>query len=65
MLIDYKSNWIDRSLPFEEEAARLKEAYAGQIGIYAEALEKGIGKPVKEAYLYLFEAERVIDMKKG
>ena len=65
VLIDYKSNWIDRSLPFEEEAARLKEAYAGQIGIYAEALEKGIGKPVKEAYLYLFEAERVIDMKKG
>lgn len=56
VLLDYKTNWIDRSKPFEAEAQRLRQSYRRQIDIYSEALEEALGKPVKEAYLYLFGA---------
>ena len=56
ILLDYKTNWIDSSKPFEEEAARLRETYAKQMEIYKDALHEATGKQVKEAYLYLFGA---------
>lgn len=45
ILIDYKT---DRVKTGSELAAR----YAGQLGFYAEALEKTFGKPVREKLLY-------------
>ena len=62
VLIDYKTNWIDRSRPFEEEAERLKNVYGEQIRLYREALAKALGVPVDEAYLYLFSAEACIEV---
>lgn len=62
VLIDYKTNWIDAGKPFAEEEKRLKAAYTRQIQIYKSALECTLGKPVKEAYLYLFSAEKQIEM---
>ncbi len=62
VLLDYKTNWIDRALPFEQEADRLRRMYRQQIAIYCLALEKTYGKPVKEAYLYLFGAGCGIEM---
>lgn len=56
ILLDYKTNWIDSSKPFEEEAARLRGTYAKQMEIYKAAIGTATGKPVKEAYLYLFGA---------
>jgi ATP-dependent helicase/nuclease subunit A len=56
VLLDYKTNWIDMNRPFEEEAARLRAAYAKQMEIYKDALHEATGKQVKEAYLYLFGA---------
>ena len=56
VLLDYKSNWIDQSKPFEEEAERLRQAYGKQMEIYSNVLMTASGKPVKEAYLYLFGA---------
>lgn len=62
VLLDYKTNWIDRALPFEQEADRLRQMYRQQIAIYCRALEKTYEKPVKEAYLYLFGAGCGIEM---
>lgn len=62
VLIDYKSNWIDASKPFAQEEQRLRAAYQKQIDIYRRALEVSGGKPVKEAYLYLFDAGKQIRM---
>jgi len=63
VLIDYKTNRIDGAKPFEEEAARLRDTYSEQIKLYSEALEAAKGTPVKEAYLYLFDAGRMINME--
>ena len=63
VLFDYKTNWIDREKPFEQEADRLRQMYRQQIAIYCRALAKTYGKPVKEAYLYLFGAGCGIEMK--
>lgn len=53
VLIDYKNSYIN---PNNREAAlrKLKETYHMQVKLYREALEIIKGKPVKEAYLYLF-----------
>lgn len=62
VLLDYKSNWIDGDKDFAEEEARLKALYGKQMEIYGRALGAGIGKPVKESYLYLFAAGRLIEV---
>ena len=62
VLIDYKTNRIDRSKPREEEYERLRNTYREQLRIYKMAIEKAQGKPVKEAYLYLANAGEIIDM---
>lgn len=56
ILLDYKTNWIDRKKPQEEEENRLRETYRTQVEIYRKALEQGFGLPVREAGLYLFSA---------
>ena len=62
VLVDYKTNWVDPAKPFEEEEARLRNAYARQVEIYKQALECTLKKPVKEAYLYLFSAQKLVKM---
>lgn len=62
VLMDYKTNWIDMSRPFEEEAARLRRTYAKQMEIYKDALHTATGKQVKEAYLYLFGAGVAVEV---
>lgn len=56
VLIDYKNSWA------KDEAAEqvLIERYEGQIRLYAEALEAVLGRPVSEAWLYLFKSRRFI-----
>ena len=56
VLIDYKNSWA------KDEAAeqRLIERYEGQIRLYAEALEEVTGRPVSEAWLYLFKSRRCV-----
>ena len=54
ILIDYKSNFIRPDRQHEEELARIKDEYKVQIELYKEAVEKGTGREVAEAYLYLF-----------
>lgn len=62
VLLDYKTNRIDTSKPFAKEEERLRKTYRKQVDIYREALRVSKGKPVKEAYLYLFDAGKKIKM---
>ena len=64
ILIDYKSNFIRPGRQHEAELERIKDEYRVQIELYSEAVEKGIGKGVSEAYLYLFVSGETLDMMK-
>ena len=55
VLLDYKTNRIDRNRSFEDEAERLLRSYGKQIEIYSSALSAATGKKIKESYLYLFD----------
>ena len=54
VLIDYKTNRIDRTKGLDAEKARIREMYRTQLEMYADAVEKATGQHVKERYLYLF-----------
>lgn len=62
VLLDYKTNWIDPSKPFEVEEDRLRRTYGGQIDIYVKALEATKARKVKEACLYLFGVGKLVRM---
>lgn len=60
VLIDYKSSYIRPDRPLEEELARIKDEYRVQIELYSEAVKKGTGKEVGEAYLYLLTVSEAL-----
>ena len=62
VLIDYKSNYIDPRKDRGAELARLREEYKVQIELYSEAIQKGSGMEVSEAYLWLFAASEALRM---
>ena len=62
VLIDYKSSFIHPGKPLESEMQRIREEYKVQIELYSEALCKGTGKEVSEAYLYLFTVSEAVNM---
>lgn len=62
ILLDYKSSYIRQDKPLEEELKRIKDEYKVQIELYSEAVAKGTGKKVSEAYLYLFASDSSISM---
>lgn len=61
ILVDYKSNWIDKSA-WQAEKERLSRSYQVQMRLYKEALEKITKMPVREAVLYLLAAEEQLTM---
>ena len=63
ILIDYKSNYIRQGASHESEIERIKKEYGTQIELYTEAVEKGCGLKVAEAYLYLFASGEAVRMK--
>lgn len=54
VIVDYKTNRLREGADFESEVNRLQEEYKSQLELYANAVENGTGKRVKEAQLYLF-----------
>ena len=58
VLIDYKNSCAGS----EDRERELVRMYEGQIDIYREALESACGKPVKEAYLYLFGSKKFVEV---
>ena len=64
ILVDYKSSFIRPGARHQDELERIRREYKMQIDLYSEAVRKGTGKDVTEAYLYLFasgEALRIYD----
>ena len=64
ILIDYKSGFVRPDRQHEAELERIKDEYKVQVDLYREAVEKGTGLEVGEAYLYLFSSDEAIDMMK-
>ena len=62
ILVDYKSSYIKPGAAREAELERIREEYKIQIELYSEAVEKGTGKEVGEAYLYLFTIAKALRM---
>ncbi len=58
VLLDYKT---DRATT-EAEIADIRARYAVQVHYYKQAIEQITGKRVKEKYLYLFSAQRAVEM---
>ena len=55
VLLDYKTDYVE-----EGKVDEIIERYKSQIKYYKDALEKIIGKRVKESYLYLFNIDKEI-----
>ena len=62
VLIDYKSSFIRPGRVHEAEIERIRHEYSVQIDLYREAVLKGTGKEVGEAYLYLFSTGEAVSM---
>ena len=62
ILIDYKSSYIRPGADREAELERIRDEYKVQIELYSEAVEKGTGMEVSEAYLYLFTISEAVRM---
>lgn len=63
VLLDYKTNFIDRSKNIDEEVERIISMYQKQLDIYSDALKSALGKTVKEKYLYLFSIDREVEVR--
>ena len=61
VLVDYKSNYIDRENE-DKEMKRLRAEYLPQLALYREALEGVTRTPVKKAVLYLFGIDKEISI---
>ena len=62
ILIDYKSNYIRGGAGHEPELERIRREYKVQTDLYREAIIKGTGLDVSEAYLYLFHTGEALKM---
>lgn len=61
ILLDYKTNRVNNP-DDPDEIAYLKETYREQIDLYREAIEEVKGIKVREAYLYMLNAQIFIEM---
>ena len=62
VLIDYKSSFIHPGRDRDAEMKRIRREYRVQIDLYREAIVKGTGMEVSEAYLYIFHTGDALRM---
>ncbi len=58
VLVDYKNSYMGAGRTEDD----IRQTYAAQIDLYRQALEAATGKPVKEAYLFLFDTGKFVEM---
>lgn len=63
VLLDYKTNRVNKAADTESETDRIKSIYRTQLEVYADALAKASGSEVKEKYLYLFSLDREVKVE--
>jgi ATP-dependent helicase/nuclease subunit A len=61
VLVDYKTDAVPAGADAGEAAAR----HARQVNLYAQALERLTGVPVRESYIYLFGIGQAVEIRKG
>jgi ATP-dependent helicase/nuclease subunit A len=61
VVIDYKTDYVDLKNQ-EASVAKIQQRYANQLHLYGEALSKILQKPVKEKWLYLYQANRWVEV---
>ncbi len=61
VVIDFKTDHV-RPSDYRNDFHRFREHYRRQLDFYREAVEKEYGESVREMYLYLLDAGRVVDM---
>jgi ATP-dependent helicase/nuclease subunit A len=59
VLFDYKTDYVGEEVTPED----IKERYKIQIKYYSDTLEKIMGMPIKDKYLYLFYSGDIIEME--
>lgn len=57
VLVDYKTDAV-----YGERLAALTETYRLQLAVYAKAVEKSLGRPVADRYLYFFDGAHTVKM---
>jgi ATP-dependent helicase/nuclease subunit A len=57
VMIDYKTDAV-----YEGRLEALTEQYRLQLSVYAKAVEKSLGRPVSERYLYFFDGSHVVKL---
>ena len=62
ILLDYKTSYVRAGENYASELERIRHEYEMQIDLYSEAVRKGTGKDVSEAYLYLFSSGEALSM---
>jgi len=60
ILIDYKSGFVMPGKGHEDDLKRIRDEYRVQIDLYREAVKKGTGLDVSEAYLYLLASGEAV-----
>lgn len=58
VIIDYKTDYLKN----ENEALARAEIYKGQLKAYSAALERIVGKPVKECVLYFLSVSKAVEL---
>ena len=61
VVIDFKTDHV-RPSDYRNDFHRFREHYRRQLDFYREAIEKEYGESVREMYLYLLDAGRVVNM---
>ena len=59
ILYDFKTDGVHG----EQGEQKLVNQYKGQLRLYKEALQEGLGKPVSETYLVLLNAQKLLSLK--
>ena len=59
VLVDYKNSFVGGNI----DESVIADRYRRQIELYKEAIEAAEGRRVKEAYLYLFELRKFVEIR--
>ena len=62
VLIDYKTDFLNKSISKEKVKEELKNMYEVQLNLYAESIKEITGKNISNKYLYSFKIDEFIEI---
>ncbi len=61
MVVDYKTDWVDRKNK-DFEIARLREEYRRQLELYSEVIERSLGERPESVVLFLLDSGDAVNI---